>query len=122
MLPGRDIPRAFPANPEFNTAENHERLRSVLYAFCSWHPSVHYCQNMCFLAGFLLMHLEDEGVFYMLQQMHTSQLREYFTQSMLGWKIDEKCLEEWLAEQEPELVHHLTSQRLSRALANALPR
>jgi len=109
----RDLPRAFPSDPSFNTPENLQRLREVLYALCMWHPSVYYCQSLCFLAGFLLMTCDNEATFFILQQFHTLQMRDYFTQPMLGWQVDQHCLGDWLANhpQLSKVVAHMASLR-----------
>ncbi|TVY37362.1 GTPase-activating protein, partial [Lachnellula subtilissima] len=59
--PGRD----FQAAPEVETPML-QALRRVLQAFSIFNPKIGYCQSLNFLAGLLLLFMEEEKAFWML--------------------------------------------------------
>eukprot|EP00656_Telonema_subtile_P016719 TRINITY_DN18856_c0_g1_i1.p1 TRINITY_DN18856_c0_g1~~TRINITY_DN18856_c0_g1_i1.p1 ORF type:complete len:427 (-),score=53.86 TRINITY_DN18856_c0_g1_i1:272-1552(-) len=100
----RDVPRV-----ASNDVNSQPALCRVLRAFCLWHPSVCYCQPLCFIGGFLLNILGEEHAFLGLVQLHISQCRGYWTRGMVGWKVDEKILTEQLKTTHPQLHSHISS-------------
>ncbi|KAH3674728.1 hypothetical protein WICMUC_003078 [Wickerhamomyces mucosus] len=75
----RDLNRTFPDNIYFkkiekDDADNNDddepemiqQLRRVLVAFSIYQPSIGYCQSMNFIAGLLLIFLDEERAFWML--------------------------------------------------------
>lgn len=80
----RDLFRTFPDNVYFNSSVNkntHEArdtsyvreetaliksLRRVLIAFAHYQPQIGYCQSLNFLAGLLLLFMNEERSFWML--------------------------------------------------------
>lgn len=107
----RDVPRV-----NFGEPLSQPALQRVLKAFCLWHPSVCYCQPLCFIAGFLLRCLNEERAFYGLIQLHISQCRGYWTRGMVGWKVDEQILGEYIRDSLPSVHAHLQSNRVQPAM------
>lgn len=77
----KDLHRTFPENVHFknveqvdpNTGEKNEEesallqtLRRVLKCFAMYKPSIGYCQSLNFIAGLLLMFMDEEKAFWML--------------------------------------------------------
>lgn len=69
----RDLHRTFPDNLHFQHNSYHgdeppliSSLRRVLVAFSLYNPKIGYCQSMNFLAGMLLLFLDEERAFWML--------------------------------------------------------
>lgn len=50
-----------------------------------------YCQGMNFLAGFLLLWLQEEQAFWMLVYLVEDVLLDYFGRSMIGTELHECC-------------------------------
>jgi hypothetical protein len=73
----RDLNRTFPDNVRFKTdthdlgipepeTEILQSLRRVLQAFSIYNPKIGYCQSLNFLAGLLLLFMDEEKSFWML--------------------------------------------------------
>mmetsp|Transcript_4612 Transcript_4612/g.5114 ORF Transcript_4612/g.5114 Transcript_4612/m.5114 type:complete len:571 (+) Transcript_4612:100-1812(+) len=131
----RDLNRTFPDNIYFNdvirnrsssisvdnnTTETYmiKSLRRVLVAFAHYQPQIGYCQSLNFLAGLLLLFMEEERAFWLLvilteriipkvhsanlEGVHTDQgvlmlcIKEYIPQlwSILGKNFDGESLSE----------------------------
>lgn len=131
----RDLNRTFPDNIYFNdvirnrpsstsvnnnTTETYmiKSLRRVLVAFAHYQPQIGYCQSLNFLAGLLLLFMEEERAFWLLvilteriipkvhsanlEGVHTDQgvlmlcIKEYIPQlwSILGKNFDGETLSE----------------------------
>lgn len=81
----RDLHRTFPDNVYFRNNANGEEsahlqaLRRVLTVFSVYRPRIGYCQSLNFIAGNLLLFLDEEKAFWMLviiTQQHLSGLHE----------------------------------------------
>jgi hypothetical protein len=62
-VPGSHI--SYPSSPESETPIL-QSLRRVLQAFSIYNPKIGYCQSLNFLAGLLLLFMEEEKAFWML--------------------------------------------------------
>lgn len=61
----KDIRRTFPNNLLFQkSARMQKSLFNVLRAFALYSPEVGYSQGMAFIAGLLLLHMEEEDAFF----------------------------------------------------------
>lgn len=56
----KDIHRTFPSLRRFAGPAGQDSLRRVLQAYAAYDPEVGYCQGMNFVAGLLLMYVEEE--------------------------------------------------------------
>jgi hypothetical protein len=55
-----DVSRTFPRNSLFESCKGSQRLESILRAYAVRNPAVGYCQGMNYVAGFLLLAMEEE--------------------------------------------------------------
>lgn len=106
----RDLYRTFPNNIHFQKDDNSEdsepemisALRRVLVAFSIYNPKIGYCQSMNFLAGLLLLFLEEEKAFWMLVIITTKYLPGVHDANLEGVNIDQGvlmlCIREYLPE------------------------
>jgi hypothetical protein len=71
-----------------------EGLRRVLRAYALHNPEVGYCQSLNFVAGMMLLFLQEEDAFWLLATIIENLLPpEYYTKSMLGAYVDQ-----WMKE------------------------
>eukprot|EP01112_Ceratiomyxa_fruticulosa_P009535 TRINITY_DN2491_c0_g2_i1.p1 TRINITY_DN2491_c0_g2~~TRINITY_DN2491_c0_g2_i1.p1 ORF type:complete len:568 (-),score=112.83 TRINITY_DN2491_c0_g2_i1:563-2266(-) len=103
----KDLNRTFPGHPFFKTVQGIQALNRVLVAY-SWHQkALGYTQGMNFIAGFLLLFMEEEDVFYTLCVMLENIIPGYFQQDMVGIQVDQRLFEELLSKYHPTLIKHL---------------
>ncbi|GME83438.1 unnamed protein product [Ambrosiozyma monospora] len=68
----KDLHRTFPENIHFNNTKDDEEsallgtLRRVLKCFSHYKPKIGYCQSLNFIAGLLLIFMDEEKAFWML--------------------------------------------------------
>eukprot|EP00756_Hemistasia_phaeocysticola_P043570 Hpha_TRINITY_DN17153_c0_g1::TRINITY_DN17153_c0_g1_i1::g.146794::m.146794/K19953/GRTP1, TBC1D6, MSB3_4; TBC1 domain family member 6 len=55
-----DMARTFPSNAFFQALDGLQRLERILVAYAARNPDVGYCQGMNYIAGFLLLMVEEE--------------------------------------------------------------
>merc|ERR1712216_43503 len=65
----RDLPRTFPTNTIIKSEEGTQRLRRILGAYSERNEALGYCQSMNFIAGTLLMVMEEENAFWTFAAM-----------------------------------------------------
>ncbi|SMN19518.1 similar to Saccharomyces cerevisiae YOL112W MSB4 GTPase-activating protein of the Ras superfamily that acts primarily on Sec4p [Maudiozyma saulgeensis] len=103
----RDLNRTFPDNIHFqresfqNTEpEMIKSLRRVLVAFSLYNTKIGYCQSMNFLAGLLLLFLDEEKSFWMLVLLTSKYLPGVHNVNLEGVNIDQGvlmlCVQEYL--------------------------
>lgn len=81
----KDISRTFPGHSYFDSLKGKQALTRVLEATAVHNPEVGYTQSMNFLAGVLLLLLEEEQAFWVLDVMVNEILpQDYYTPSLLG--------------------------------------
>jgi hypothetical protein len=94
-------------------------LSCVLKAFAHYVPEVGYCQGLCFIAGVLLLHTEAEScvthfwsvqlltcsyrAFWLLVSIVKNYLKDYYTPSMKGFRVDAFILGRLVKASEPKL-------------------
>ena len=105
----RDLNRTFPDNIHFQREQfqNSEppmikSLRRVLVAFSMYNPKIGYCQSMNFLAGLLLLFMEEEKAFWLLVIITSKFLPGVHNINLEGVNVDQGvlmlCLKEYLPE------------------------
>ncbi|SSD59819.1 related to GTPase-activating protein GYP3 [Saccharomycodes ludwigii] len=103
----RDLNRTFPDNMHFMKDTENEpsmvsSLRRVLYVFALYQPEIGYCQSMNFLAGLLLLFLDEERSFWMLVIITSRILPNVHSVNLEGVNVDQGvlmlCVEEYLPE------------------------
>ncbi|QLL33305.1 hypothetical protein HG536_0E02160 [Torulaspora globosa] len=105
----RDLHRTFPDNIHFQREKFQDdeptmirALRRVLVAFSWYNPKIGYCQSMNFLAGLLLLFLDEERAFWMLVIITSRYLPGVHNVNLEGVNIDQGvlmlCVKEYLPE------------------------
>ncbi|CCC67550.1 hypothetical protein NCAS_0A09920 [Naumovozyma castellii] len=105
----RDLNRTFPDNihfqkqsPQDEEPELIKSLRRVLVAFSLYNPKIGYCQSMNFIAGLLLLFLDEERAFWMLVIITSRYLPGVHDVNLEGVNIDQGvlmlCVKEYLPE------------------------
>jgi hypothetical protein len=106
----RDISRTFPNHSFFQAADGRAKLQRVLHAYAMHDPAVGYCQGMAFVAGSLLMYLEEARAFAALVTlMHSAALRALYLPGMAALQLRLRQLEELLRRRSPALAAHLAA-------------
>lgn len=124
----RDLHRTFPDNLHFQHNSYHgdeppliSSLRRVLVAFSLYNPKIGYCQSMNFLAGMLLLFLDEERAFWMLVIITSRYLPGVHNVNLEGVNIDQAvlmlCIKEYLPEIWPYINPELkTINKTSNSL------
>lgn len=101
----KDLHRTFPDNSHFaceiqkedgsttmapDSNEKIQQLRHVLLAFSVHSPSIGYCQSLNFLAGFMLLFLNEEEAFWMLVTI----VQDIFPQNMFDTTMEGANIEQ----------------------------
>nr|CAI6701107.1 BAF_HP1_G0044280.mRNA.1.CDS.1 [Saccharomyces cerevisiae] len=117
----RDLNRTFPDNIHFQSSLHNKEgppiiksLRRVLVAFSLYNPKIGYCQSMNFLAGLLLLFLDEERAFWMLVIITSRYLPGVHNINLEGVNIDQGvlmlCVKEYIPEVwsyiKPSIDHH----------------
>ncbi|ODQ64851.1 hypothetical protein NADFUDRAFT_83027 [Nadsonia fulvescens var. elongata DSM 6958] len=95
----RDLHRTFPDNIHFKPDIKHkgettiiQSLRRVLITFSVYQPNIGYCQSLNFLAGLLLLFMEEEKAFWMLVIITQRYLPGVHERNLEGVNIDQGVL------------------------------
>ncbi|KAJ1419579.1 rab-GTPase-TBC domain-containing protein [Ochromonadaceae sp. CCMP2298] len=90
----KDLDRTFPDHAYFDAKGGGEQgLRRVLQAFAVHNPAVGYCQSLNFLAGMMLIFMEEIDAFWLLVSVVERLLPfDYYTASMVGTYADQFVL------------------------------
>lgn len=106
---GRDLNRTFPELKMFseNGGDGQMKLGRVLRAYSAYDIQVGYCQGLTFLAGPLLLHMDDRSAFCTLVQlMEDYSLRSMFTPDMSGLQLRLYQFESYFSKHLPQLYTH----------------
>ncbi|CAN6610492.1 GTPase-activating protein GYP3 [Trichomonascus vanleenenianus] len=104
----RDLQRTFPDNIYFR-GTNHEdtplieALRRVLTCFAVYMPKIGYCQSLNFLAGMLLLFMDEEKAFWMLVIITQRYLPRVHEVNLEGVNIEQGVLMLCMKEALPHL-------------------
>jgi len=85
-----DLDRTFPTHAILCDEEGIGKLRRILQAYALHNPEIGYCQSMNFIAAFLLLHMQEAHVFYVLVCIVQNYLPGYFNEDMRGWLVDQR--------------------------------
>ena len=112
---GRDISRTFPTHSLFQTSGGRAKLQRVLHAYALHDPGVGYCQGMAFVAGILLMNLEEEHRAFaaLVMLMQAAGLRLLYLPGMVALQLRLRQLQELLRRRQPGLCSHLEAHDVS---------
>jgi hypothetical protein len=95
----RDLHRTFPDNVHFKpeTPSDEEpvliqALRRVLRAFAVYTPAIGYCQSLNFIAGLLLIFMDEEKAFWMLVIITSRYLPGIHEINLEGVNVDQGVL------------------------------
>lgn len=89
----KDLDRTFPGHDYFSTPEAIMSLRRVLTAFAMKNEQIGYCQSLNFLAGAMLLFMEEESAFWMMCHVVEKVLPpDYYTKTMIGTYVDQFVL------------------------------
>ncbi|RLV95182.1 GTPase-activating protein GYP3 [Spathaspora sp. JA1] len=117
----RDLHRTFPDNRYFNASINAdgttttgipiesketpliESLRRVLIAFAHYEPQIGYCQSLNFLAGLLLLFMNEERSFWMLVILTERIIPKVHSADLEGVHTDQGVLMLCVKEYIPQL-------------------
>lgn len=105
----RDLHRTFPDNIHFQRREDGSgepamicSLRRVLRAFSIYNSKIGYCQSMNFLAGLLLLFMDEERAFWMLVIMTSRYLPGVHSVNLEGVNVNQGvlllCIKEYLPQ------------------------
>ncbi|EDO16910.1 hypothetical protein Kpol_1020p18 [Vanderwaltozyma polyspora DSM 70294] len=105
----RDLNRTFPNNLHFQREPFQisdppmiKSLRNVLVAFAIYCPSIGYCQSLNFIAGLLLLFLDEERTFWMLVIITSTFLPGVHNFDLEGVNVNQGvlmlCVKEFLPE------------------------
>eukprot|EP01118_Nematostelium_gracile_P004675 TRINITY_DN1557_c0_g1_i7.p1 TRINITY_DN1557_c0_g1~~TRINITY_DN1557_c0_g1_i7.p1 ORF type:complete len:360 (+),score=67.38 TRINITY_DN1557_c0_g1_i7:107-1081(+) len=113
----KDIHRTFPEHPIYRSPEAKEKLKRVLCAFARRNKFIGYCQSMNFLAGFLLLFVEEEeDAFWLLVQIVEDIGSGFYAKNMMGIQISQRILEEMVKEKLPDIEIHAKNLGVSMPL------
>ncbi|CAH0712833.1 unnamed protein product, partial [Brenthis ino] len=114
-----DLGRTFPKHSYFASALGPGQLAlyNILKAYSLLDPDVGYCQGLSFVAGVLLLHMEEAEAFSLLRHlMFRRGLRKQYLPDMSALQIQLYQLSRLLRDHEPELHSKLESLDISPAL------
>ena len=95
----KDLQRTFPGHRMFTTPDGLAALRRVLVAYSVHCPAVGYCQSLNFVVAMLLLFVNEEEAFWLLDTiLHKLLTDNYYTSDMSGCLSDQECLRHLLAE------------------------
>ena len=114
-----DLARTFPNHPYFNKQLGPGQLSlfNLLKAYSIIDPNVGYCQGLSFVAGILLMHLEEEESFDAIKYlMLKTGLRHQYCPEMTALQVQMYQLSRLIHDHHPKLSKKLDSFEMSPTL------
>eukprot|EP01063_Lacrimia_lanifica_P036701 TRINITY_DN735_c0_g1_i3.p1 TRINITY_DN735_c0_g1~~TRINITY_DN735_c0_g1_i3.p1 ORF type:complete len:565 (+),score=264.85 TRINITY_DN735_c0_g1_i3:110-1804(+) len=112
----KDMDRTFPTCKQFERGEStREELYDVLTAFCIEHEDIGYCQGMNFIAGILLLYLDDWEAFFLLCEIvNGKKFNEgYYRMGLAMMHLDQAVLKKLVVEKLPGVVEKLEEVNLN---------
>ncbi|XP_026734392.1 TBC1 domain family member 4 isoform X2 [Trichoplusia ni] len=114
-----DLGRTFPKHSYFASALGPGQLAlyNILKAYSLLDPDVGYCQGLSFVAGVLLLHMEEAEAFVLLRHlMFRRGLRKQYLPDMSALQVQLYQLSRLLRDHEPDLHEKLEALDISPAL------
>ncbi|XP_023936957.2 TBC1 domain family member 1 isoform X2 [Bicyclus anynana] len=114
-----DLGRTFPKHSYFASALGPGQLAlyNILKAYSLLDPDVGYCQGLSFVAGILLLHMDEAEAFILLRHlMFRRGIRKQYLPDMSALQVQLYQLSRLLRDHEPELHAKLESLDISPAL------
>ena len=114
-----DLARTFPKHPYFNKQLGAGQLSlfNLLKAYSIIDTNVGYCQGLSFVAGILLMHLEEEESFDAMKYLLiTSGLRAQYCPEMTALQVQMYQLSRLIHDHHPQLSKKLEFFEMSPTL------
>ncbi|KAJ8028222.1 TBC1 domain family member 1 [Holothuria leucospilota] len=111
-----DLGRTYPNHPYFSNPLGRGQLSlfNLLKAYSLLDTEVGYCQGLSFVAGFLLMHMEEQAAFEMLVfMMYGLGCRRQYKPDMVALQIQMYQLSRLLHDFHRELHDHLEANEVS---------
>ncbi|KAI9321860.1 rab-GTPase-TBC domain-containing protein [Dichotomocladium elegans] len=113
----KDVTRSLPEYPAYQTSQGIERLRRVLTAYSWKDPELGYCQAMNLVASALLIYMNEEQAFHILDTLCNEMLPGYYSTSMYGAQLDMVIFEHLIEETMPALHQHIQKTGLQISVA-----
>ena len=106
-----DLNRTFSKNKEFQTQENIEKLKNILYAFTIRNCSLNYCQGLNSIVGYFLkmINFSEEKAFYLYLILLEEILPYDYYLFGIGVETDINVINMILKKYEKDLIEHLES-------------
>nr|XP_022903129.1 TBC1 domain family member 4-like isoform X3 [Onthophagus taurus] len=114
-----DLGRTYPAHPYYKSPLGPGQLAlfNLLKAYSLLDPEVGYCQGLSFVAGVLLLHMEESQAFSLLRHlMFQRDLRKQYLPDMIGLQIKLYQLSRLLHDKIPELYDHFDLYEIAPTL------
>lgn len=103
----KDVVRTFPNHPYFANQEGKTTLKRLLCAYSVRNPDIGYCQSMNFLAGLLLLVMDEEKAFWTFATIIEDHLQDYFCPSLVGSVVDLRIFRYFFRWNFPRMDNHL---------------
>lgn len=107
----KDLHRTFPGHLAMDE-KGRAALKNILVAYSQYNPFVGYCQGMNFIAGVLLLFMDEEDVFWCLSAIVEDQLPGYFSVAMVAPQVDQLVFNHLVCQHFPKLAALFQSQGL----------
>ncbi|KAF5296315.1 hypothetical protein FQA39_LY12532 [Lamprigera yunnana] len=104
-----DLGRTFPSHSYYSSPLGPGQLAlfNLLKAYSLLDAEVGYCQGLSFVAGVLLLHMEETQAFFLLRHlMYRRGIRNQYLPDMIGLQIKLYQLSRLLHDQLPDLYEH----------------
>ncbi|XP_046369394.2 TBC1 domain family member 1-like isoform X2 [Haliotis rufescens] len=114
-----DLGRTFPSHPYFATQLGPGQLElfNILKAYSLMDQDVGYCQGLSFVAGILIMHLEECQAFEILKfLMFELGLRQQYRPNMMALQIKLYQLTRLLHDHHKDLYNHFETHEIAPTL------
>ncbi|MFT7806568.1 TBC1 domain family member 1-like isoform X1 [Arapaima gigas] len=114
-----DLGRTFPTHPYFSAKQSTGQLSlyNLLKAYSVLDPEVGYCQGLSFVAGVLLLHMDEEEAFEMLTfLMYDMGFRKQYRPDMIVLQIQMYQLSRLLHDYHRDLYSHLEKHEIGPSL------
>ncbi|XP_048778738.1 TBC1 domain family member 1-like isoform X3 [Ostrea edulis] len=111
-----DLGRTFPGHPYFSTqlGPGQLSLYNLLKAYSLLDKDVGYCQGLSFIAGILLMHMEEEHAFETLRHMMFNLgLRKQFQPNMMPLQVQLYQLTRLIHDNYKDLHDHFEEHEIA---------